>query len=124
MVEAASDELAAIGGFAEIEERAGSVIGSDCAVTSTSVGYVSLSLLPTMTQTAQDAADSRDGVQSTSPGLVDGILIEDPTGLTQSAVFELDGSVYLVQMESDGASTSLSQVEEAAIRLRFLLDTR
>lgn len=124
VVDRASDELAALAGFAEIEERTGSVLGGDCAVTSTSVGYVSLSLLPAITQGAQGAADSRDGVQSTSPALIDGILIEDPTGLTQSAVFELDGSVYLVQMESDGASTAVGLVEEAAIQLRFRLDTR
>ncbi|MFK7917271.1 MAG: hypothetical protein AB8G14_04270 [Ilumatobacter sp.] len=124
IVEEASDELAALAGLTEIEERAGTVIGRDCAVTSTSVGYVSLSLLPAVTQSLQDAANSIDGVQSTSPGLIDGILIEDPGGLTQHGVFELDGAVYLVQVESDAASTLLSQLEEIAIQLRFRVANR
>ncbi len=119
VVDGQADQLAAYAGIAEIEERTGAVLGRDCAVTSTSVGYVSLSLLPAITSDVQDAADGFDGVQSTSPGLVDGILIEDPAGLTQIAVFGLSGSVFQVQMESDGASTSIDMVLEAAIKLRF-----
>ncbi|MEM1332105.1 MAG: hypothetical protein AAGG08_01495 [Actinomycetota bacterium] len=114
VIDAAADELAIIAGITEIEERTGTVLGSDCAVESTSVGYVSLSLLPAITQGLDDAAASFDGTAVPSTGLTDGILIEDPTGLTQIAVFDLDGVLYQVQVESDVGVTDLSQAEEAA----------
>lgn len=118
------DQLAAYAQLNDVEETDGRVIGSDCAIKSSSVGYVSLSLVPAFEPDLQTAAEGFDGSVVPSGATDSILLIEDPAGISHIALIEEGGVIYQLQVSSDQATTQLAGAEEAAISLQVSIRNR
>jgi hypothetical protein len=121
--------LAITVGFAGVEEELGTVLSGDCAIESESVGYISLSLFPAFVGDARAAAESIDGELTTpeevgSSRLTDAFLVTGSGGLTEHAIFEEGGNIYLVQVENDTGDPGLGAAIESAAALRAVIAAR
>lgn len=117
-------QLTAYAGIMEYVDEPGAVLGSDCAIESTVIGYVSLSLIPALEPDLATAAEGFDGTIVTTPASDSIILIEDPTGIAHTALIDEGGVIYRLQIASDAATTSIDAVVEAAISTQASIRNR
>ncbi|MEO0495692.1 MAG: hypothetical protein AAF081_19970 [Actinomycetota bacterium] len=117
-------QLTAYAGIIEYVDEPGAVLGNDCAIESTSVGYVSLSLIPALEPDLQTAAEGFDGTIVTTGATDSILLIEDPTGIAHVALIDEGGVIYQLQVSSDAATTSIDAVVEAALSTQVSIRNR